>query len=314
MSTPDTSPKLEENSLLPNVQAEDIRKSKINFTVFAAAVFLLNFDTGMFPLAVKLIMNDLNINHAEVAFMGTSVNAGLSFGSLLVPLLYRKFSAKTNLIACLLIHMLSLIIFGLISDYKTMVALRFISGIAAGGHLIYYPVYINNFGPKYIRATWLGFVALANPIGTTCGIIISFVFLSTVHGIFKWRLPLTVQMTAEAILLILIWRMNNEEIDVNVKSEIDTDSLIPRDIKTFLKDLKRVVSCPMVLVGTICYCFFFFSLAGIQFWSVLYMEKIYGVDKRLAVVLYLIISVCACVMGVYGGGYIVDRMVLFSLY
>lgn len=296
-----------ESRLLPDLEAE--KTSKRNFAVFAASVFLLNYDTGMFPMAVKLIMKDIDINHAEVAFMGSSVNAGLSFGSLLVPFLYRKFTAKRNLIACLILHMVSMTTFALISQYETMVLLRFISGIAAGGHLIYFPVWINNFGPKKVRATWIAFVNLANPIGTTCGIVFSMIFLITVNGIYKWRLPAAVQMALEFILLILIARMRNEDIDVSVKSEADSEEFLPRDAKTFFRDFFRTLKNPMVMIGTFCYCAMFFTLAGLQFWSVLYMETIYGVKKEQAVVYYLTISFLACLIGIYSGGFIVDKLV-----
>ena len=70
----------------------------------------------------------------------------------------------------------------------------------------------------------------------------------------------------------------------------------------------------MILVGTFAYCCFFFSMAGLQFWSSFYIQTIYGVSKGLSFILYISISITACLTGIFFGGKIVDKLVRFHFH
>ena len=112
-------------------------------------------------------MNELNLSHADLGFIGSLVYLGLTFGAILAGYIFNIYTPKWIVSISILITYIYLFLFVLADFYVVFFQVFCI---------IYFPVWVEQFGVYEFRTIWLSYLQL----GPACGTMI---FYYTVEAI-----------------------------------------------------------------------------------------------------------------------------------
>jgi len=89
----------------------------------------LNIDHGILPAGTNQIKSDLNLSNSKFGTLGSVLYLGETLGSALASVLLQNYNPKTLLIGCLILNILSLIIFTVTDNFVVLIFCRIFSGI-----------------------------------------------------------------------------------------------------------------------------------------------------------------------------------------
>jgi hypothetical protein len=146
------------------------RRKLIFFLIFAINI-LINFDHGSIAAGATTLMKELNLDHVSLGLIGSLVYLGLTFGASSAGPLFNNYSPKWIVATSIGIACFFLYYFTLVQTSLGLGLCRFGCGFFQIFSLIYFPVWVDQFGVYDHRTMWLSFLQLGVPLGTMLGYV-----------------------------------------------------------------------------------------------------------------------------------------------
>lgn len=120
------------------------------------------------PNAISELLNE-QITEAKLGEVGAYINAislyGWMFGGILFGILADKIGRKKVLVLSTALYGFATILVVFVPNWYILLLFRFFSGMGVGGVLLLATVYISEIWPEKTRPIFLGFLAIAFPVG-----------------------------------------------------------------------------------------------------------------------------------------------------
>lgn len=149
------------------------KKRMMIFLILTAVNILLNMDHGTIPAASVEIKNDLNINDTTLGTFGSLVYFGNLIGALFVTKMIDIFDRKVLSIATTIINALFLFLFTKVTSRPFLFFIRVVVGIMQSFITIYFPVWIDQYGPRKWKTMMLSVFNITSPLGVVLGYILT---------------------------------------------------------------------------------------------------------------------------------------------
>ncbi len=150
---------------------EGIERSKILTVIsclFISSLFLM-MDNGFMPASSVLFKEEMKMNNAEFGFVGSFVYLGQALGSFIASPILQRASPKFVLAFCLVLNIISLVVFTLTDIYAILLFMRAITGFVQVFFTIFMPVWADSFGSENQKTLWLALLIVSNPLGGVLG-------------------------------------------------------------------------------------------------------------------------------------------------
>ena len=143
------------------------------FVVLTAMNTLLNMDHGTIPAASNEIKEEYKINETVLGSFGSLVYFGALIGSLILSKFIDNVDRKLLSIISVLFN--AFLIWGFIesSNISFIFANRIFVGITQSYITIYFPVWIDQFGPRKWKTIMLSIFNVTSPLGVIVGYILT---------------------------------------------------------------------------------------------------------------------------------------------
>lgn len=143
------------------------------FVVLTVMNILLNMDHGTIPAASNEIKRDLQINDATLGTFGSLVYLGNLIGALFLIKLIDMWDRKLLAVLTTLLNALCLYSFTKIDTIWFLFLNRIIVGLMQSFITIYFPVWIDQFGPKAWKTVMLSIFNITSPLGVVFGYVLT---------------------------------------------------------------------------------------------------------------------------------------------
>ncbi len=167
----------QEKEAKPNKLPRKIRI--LIFSFFTLINIIVNMDSGNIPPAIKNVKSDFKINDSEVGTFPSLVSTGTFIGGLISLSIIDRFPKKLMLIVLNLGIAVCLYCFQM--DFLAYIPVLFINRILVGMFMaynqVYFPVWIDYFGPKRARGMMLALVQVGVPVGIVLGYLMTTLFM-----------------------------------------------------------------------------------------------------------------------------------------
>lgn len=154
-----------------------------------------HLDLGIIAVSAIEIQRDLKLSESELGLLASGLYIGNVFGSVLCPMLFRKFHPKLLMIVACILNALFLLPFTFIENNWGLLVSRILTGVFQVFFVIYFPVWIDQCAPSHLKTIWLTVLFLTVPLGIVVGYGITAIMMSFVS--WKWA------FLVETVLLIV---------------------------------------------------------------------------------------------------------------
>ena len=110
------------------------------FTIMVCMNALLNYDTGVVPASLTQIQSEMPINFQLTAGIGSSVYIGLCSATLIVSIVFQKFTASKVLLISMISNCFFCFLFAISYNIYLIYLARFGMGFTQAFCVIYAPV------------------------------------------------------------------------------------------------------------------------------------------------------------------------------
>lgn len=163
---------------------------------------IINIDHGVMPAAVPVLKRDLGLSNASLGLLGSLVYLGLTFGSIASSPLFNLINAKYVIGSSLLLNAVAMLVFPMVDIYYVQAFSRFVVGFLQVFTCIYFPVWIDIFGPNDRKTIWLTLIQLAVPLGIVVGYILTALLVMQLSWKYAFYLQV-VLLTPSGIMFFL---------------------------------------------------------------------------------------------------------------
>lgn len=153
-------------------------RRKMIFILIFFINMVINFDHGAIPAATTTLKEELRITNYELGIIGSLVYLGLVIGALSAGYLFQNYSSKWIVIVALIMSSMFLYFFTITSSIFWISLTRVGCGYFQVFCLIYFPVWVDEYGVKDLRTYWLSFLQLGVPLGTMLGYLLEALFIN----------------------------------------------------------------------------------------------------------------------------------------
>ncbi|CAD8120620.1 unnamed protein product [Paramecium sonneborni] len=292
-------------------------KYKWIFSLILSTNVLINLDHGIIPAATQQIEASLNLSAEELGYLGSLVYAGISLVGLFGGKLFLHFNAKLIITISYFGMLGSLLMFP--QHYKSswlFYLSRFLTGCAQAPMMIYFPVWVDNFGEES-KTIWLTILQGVIPLGIFVGYVLS----SVISSIWDWQLAFYAQIALLipcALFFIFFVRTKDFEIKKARRSKFEKKSVNAEELgssmlsvnsnKSYWYMMRELYSIKLWLCCTIVISILYFIVTGIQFWMTDYMISEMHQDKNTVNIVFAVVSITAPVFGCITGGLIAQKL------
>ncbi|OMJ84676.1 hypothetical protein SteCoe_14132 [Stentor coeruleus] len=289
------------------------------FFIMVCANALLNYDTGVIPASLDHLDIGSKLSHSEQAAIGSLVYFGICTSSLIVSIVFQRFSASKVLIIMLIFNSIFCLLFSFSYNVYFMYITRFGMGFTQAFSVIYAPVWTNEFAPCGICTRWMGILQCAVPLGVVFGYGIASLFNSLNIPFLDWRFAIQLQAVFEIPIILSLKFIDKSYIDIinpqdlvssGEKSqrgkEVRIDTISLTHLSGFCEQMKMLYKNQIFIFLTLSLCCMFFVVSGIQYWITQYCIKVLHAKKIFVIIGFIIISTTAPIFGVITGGWVTD--------
>ena len=125
-------------------------------------IFFINLfnhlDHGAISACNTYLMNELNLSHADLGFIGSLVYLGLTFGAILAGYIFNIYTPKWIVSISILITCIFLYSLTISNTFISLCISRFLCGFFQVFCMIYFPVWVDQFGVYEFRTIWLSYL------------------------------------------------------------------------------------------------------------------------------------------------------------
>lgn len=143
------------------------------FLVLALMNVLLNMDHGTLPAASNEIKETLSISDSKFGAFGSLVYLGNLIGAFFITKLIDIFDRRYFCIVTALLNAAFLYIFANSRDLTLLYVIRVLIGIMQTFITVYFPVWIDQFGPKKSKTMMMSVFNITSPLGVMLGYILT---------------------------------------------------------------------------------------------------------------------------------------------
>lgn len=212
-------------------------KRKIIFVILLITNLVINLDHGAIPAATAVLKSKLDVSNSELGLLGSLLFFGITLGGFSATILFRMYSAKWIVCISLGCSCFFLYLFTHTSSFLILCLARTGNGFFQVFSLIYFPVWVDEYGIKELRTFWMSFLQLGAPLGTMLGYLIQAYFVGeeignefeSINPLKKsftdsWKNAFYFQMTMLVILVTMIILSPDKFFDKSYKrSTVDPD-------------------------------------------------------------------------------------------
>ena len=332
---------------------EDLTKStkrgfaKITRKLLFWLIFIINLfnhlDHGAIAACTTYLMTELNLDHADLGIVGSLVYLGLTCGASLAGMLFSAYTPKwivsiSIIASCIFLYSLT--------DSTSMLGLcfsRFCCGFFQVFSMIYFPVWVDQFGVFEDRTLWLSFLQLGPALGTMLGYAIEAI---GVRQFENWRFGFLFQCIALISSTIIFFLTPDKFFSRNYKRTNLTRKLIQEkatpsielynkyNVKNgnkyerlsdfsiyelneeeeknstfnYFKTMKDLYNNKIYFYTLSGICCLLFIITGIEFWITDYMTTLLHQNADKVYITFAIVCITAPTLGVLIGGYIIGNL------
>lgn len=207
---------------------------KLIFVLLFFINMFSNFDHGAIPAATRTLKTQLRIQNFELGMLGSLIYLGLVLGALCASVLFKNYSAKWIVCFALIMSSLFLYLFTCSKNLLLLSLTRIGCGFFQVFGLIYFPVWVDEYGVKELRTYWLAFLQLGVPLGTMVGYLMEAYFI----GKFEDKEPPESQIEKELKEII----KDNYNSDSHIYSESWKNA--------FYVQILLIIICVFILILT----------------------------------------------------------------
>lgn len=170
---PNKSPKIELNESL-GIPLD--RKTRfLLFFLLTGTNILINMDHGTIPAASNEIKSDLNITDTTLGTFGSLVYLGSFVGALVLMKLIDIINRKILVVASVIINAALIFSFTQVKFIIFLFANRILVGIMQAVVTVYYPVWVDQFGPRPWKTVMISIFNVTSPLGVVMGYILTMI-------------------------------------------------------------------------------------------------------------------------------------------
>lgn len=169
---------------------------------FAAAVCggLYGYDTGVISGALLLMTREFGLSHTQQEIVTASILAGAVVGALVTSWASERVGRKKTVLMVLFLFASGAMLCSLAPDIGSLVAARFLLGIAVGGSTQVVPMYISELSPSRYRGTLVTTFNVAIGIGIVLANIVGYYY----HDLWSWRRMVSVASIPAALVFVIM--------------------------------------------------------------------------------------------------------------
>ena len=287
--------------------------------IFTLIYILLMFNIGIFSSASSKIKLYLNIDNKKFGLFGSFNFIGRIFGTFLFMLIINKFNRKFILIIPLYLNSFCIFNFILTKNLIILYVFRTLNGICQNFGLIYFPMWIDQFGMKEKKTLMMTFIQLSAPIGMVFGYCFNTFFKS-------WKKGFLFESFGEIIFISILlffpkkyfsknlffkghfnsyFNINNNNNKQKISIFYNSNEI--KNNNNLLKNIFSLLLNKMFLMTVLYKSTTQFICAGIGFWLTDYLENQLKTKNNLyKLYSYINIIVIGPMIGLFFGGIITN--------
>ena len=179
-----------------------ILKRDIRWTImiiYLLISIIISMDTGLFTSASTLIKETLKIDDKKFGLFGSCIHFGRIFGTIIFMFIFNIFNRKNLLIISFFINCISIFCFTITDNIIILFISRIINGFCTSFGIIYFPIWIDQFGIQNKKTLMMSLLQMAFPIGMILGYT-----TNTLLGSKKWKITLLIETISLFIFNLFI--------------------------------------------------------------------------------------------------------------
>ena len=179
-----------------------ILKRDIRWTImiiYLLISIIISMDTGLFTSASTLIKESLKIDDKKFGLFGSCIHFGRIFGTIIFMFIFNIFNRKNLLIISFFINCISIFCFTITDNIIILFISRIINGFCTSFGIIYFPIWIDQFGIQNKKTLMMSLLQMAFPIGMILGYT-----TNTILGSKKWKITLLIETISLFIFNLFI--------------------------------------------------------------------------------------------------------------
>ena len=168
-----------------------ILKRDIRWTImiiYLLISIIISMDTGLFTSASTLIKETLKIDDKKFGLFGSCIHFGRIFGTIIFMFIFNIFNRKNLLVISFFINCISIFCFTITDNIIILFISRIINGFCTSFGIIYFPIWIDQFGIQNKKTLMMSLLQMAFPIGMILGYT-----TNTILGSKKWKITLLIE-------------------------------------------------------------------------------------------------------------------------
>ena len=225
---------------------------------------------------------------------------------------------------------------------------RFLTGLSQAPLFVFPPVWVDEFAPKDSLTLYCALLQAMVPLGITAGFVGCLTFQNTLGISIGWRAAIWLQISVLVPFVVAfsllpgrhfhvlggmearlhdqaktMMRRSGDYIAKDEGKEVEEEQKGNKKIKikknkeeeeeeendpSTLNQLCTILDRPVYVWIVLGLSAIYFVITGIQFWTVSYMTNVIGAPLFDIQIAYAITSVTSPLLGVFFGGYFVDKM------
>ena len=147
-----------------------------------------SMDSGLFTSASTIIKESLQIDDTKFGLFGSCNHFGRIFGTILFMFIFNFFNRKNLLIISFFIDCFSIFCFAITNKIIILLISRVLNGFCTSFGIIYFPIWIDQFGIQNKKTLMMSLLQMAFPVGMIIGYSIN-----TLLGSEKWKITLLIE-------------------------------------------------------------------------------------------------------------------------
>ncbi len=206
------------------------KKRKFIFLLIFLINILVNLDRGVIPAATTEIKEKIKISNAQLGMIGSLLFFGLILGSLTGGYIFSKYSSKWIVILSLFAFCFFLYSFTILESYGGMYLCRIGCGFCEVFCLIYFPIWVDQYGVKGMKTMWLTFLQMGVPLGWIIGFLIE---VGSIKYYKSWEGGFIMQIILVCVCNIILFLTPDKFFERNYKHSESTQEEIENEFKIF---------------------------------------------------------------------------------
>ena len=212
------------------------QKRKFIFVLICLINILINLDRGAIPAGTTEIKEKNNITNAELGMIGSLLYFGLILGSLTGGYFFSKYSSKWVVILSLFAFCFFLYSFTILESCGGLYLCRVGCGFCEVFCLIYFPIWVDQYGVKGMKTIWLTFLQIGIPLGSILGYLIE---ACSIKYYKSWEGGFYIQIFLICSCSGILFLTPDKFFERNYRHSESTQEEIENEFKTFKELLSK---------------------------------------------------------------------------